>query len=166
MPGLPVTPSRRLIGGLLAAAALAACDGPGSTASVPPPPAGFQFASAAPDCAPWDGPAVTILLSNHPGSDTAGIAENVRPLIRVVLYPRGTGVTGQKFHWPADPEMAVGQRCPAEGECETASDGEVDVLPSPADSALEGSLRLHFPDGTTVSGGFHATWHPRRMLCG
>lgn len=166
MPGSIVTPSNSLIGGLLAAAALAACQGPGSSPSVPAPPEGFSFATAAPDCAPWDGPAVTILLSNHPGSDTAGITESARPLLRVVLYPRGSGVAGQKFHWPADPEMAIGQRCPAEGECEGATDGEVSLLPSPADSALEGSLRLHFSDGTTISGGFHATWHPRRMMCG
>jgi hypothetical protein len=109
---------------------------------------------------------VTILLSDRRGPDTAGIMESARPLLRVALYPRGAGVAGQQFHWPADPEMAAGLRCPAAGDCEAATDGEVILLPGPTDSVLEGSLRLHFSDGTTIAGGFHAPWHPRRILCG
>jgi hypothetical protein len=119
-----------------------------------------------PDCAPWDGPAIAIHLANTPGSDSAGIAESTRPLLRVVLFPRGQGVAGQTYRWPADPEMAAGYRCLSGDTCDAAADGEVTLLPASGDTVFEGSLRLHFADGSTVAGGFHATWHQRRMMCG
>lgn len=154
-----------LIGALLAAGSLG-CDTPAPVASVPPPPAGYPFASAAPDCAPWDGAAITILLGAEPGSDTAGIPETARPLLRVSIYPRENGVTGRTYRWPADPQAAAGFRCQSGDSCQTASEGEITLLPAPGDTVFEGSLRMHFPDSSTLSGGFRATWHPRRMLCG
>lgn len=152
--------------GVLLATGILGCDSPAPVATVPPPPAGFPYASAAPDCAPWDGAAITILLGAEPASDSAGIPETVRPLLRVAIYPRETGITGRTYRWPADPESAAGLRCQAGDSCEQAVDGEVTLLPAPGDSVFEGSLRLHFADGTTISGGFHATWRPRRILCG
>ncbi len=151
---------------MLVSAGIGACDAPTPAGTVPPPPAGFRYASAAPDCAPWDGPAIAIHLANTPGSDSAGISEATRPLLRIVLYPRDPRVTGRTYRWPADPEAAAGYRCQAGDACDGAIDGEVTLLPAPGDTVYEGSLRLHFPDGTTISGGFHATWHDRRMMCG
>jgi hypothetical protein len=157
-------PDRLVIALLIAGAA--GCDSPSPEAAVPPPPPGFPYASAAPDCAPWDGAAISILLAAEPGSDTAGIAETVRPLLRVAIYPRDTGVTGRTYRWPADPQVAAGLRCEGGDSCEVSDGGEVTLLPAPGDTLFEGSVRLHFADGATISGGFRATWHPRRILCG
>ena len=38
---------------------------------LPKPPAGYQFAYASPDCAPWDGAAMSIYLGASPVFSTA-----------------------------------------------------------------------------------------------
>jgi len=35
-----------------------------------------------------------------------------------------------------------------------------------SDSALEGTVTLHFGPNETMFGGFRAVWRPRRVLCG
>jgi hypothetical protein len=129
------------------------------------PPAGLPFASASNDCAPWDGHAITVLLSATAGSDTGGIDASSRPLVRVSVYPRSGLATNQRFSWPADPEQASGVRCLAGAACESASRGWVRISGEP-DSVLSGSLELHFADGSAVAGGFQARWIHRTVLCG
>jgi hypothetical protein len=60
--------ARRLLAGvtLAMAADLAGCGPSADPAQVPRPPADFAYAYASPDCAPWDGRAVQILLTTTP----------------------------------------------------------------------------------------------------
>jgi hypothetical protein len=154
---------RRLAAGMALAMAghLAACGPSSDPAPVSHPPANFAYAYASPDCAPWDGPAVRILLTTTP-SDAP---EDERPQLRLVIYPREIRVAGRTYRWPAEPEMAIGARCTGEA-CESASAGEIRLAPARPDSALEGTVTLRFGPSEVISGGFHAVWRPQRLFCG
>ena len=155
-----------MIRSLLVAALFGGLSACGDTMQEPiGPPEGLPYASASNDCAPWDGHAISVLLSATAGSDTAGVDANARPLVRVSVYPRSPLGTGQRFSWPADPEQASGVRCLPGASCESASRGWVKLSGEP-DSVLSGSLELHFADGSTVAGAFRARWIHRTVLCG
>jgi hypothetical protein len=140
---------------------LVACGSGSDLAPVPNPPDDFAFAYASPSCAPWDGRAVEILLTEAPSADP----EQVRPQLRVAIYPRTSELEGTTYRWPADQEMATGARCEADS-CQTAPAGEVRLSAVRPDSTLEGTVSLRFGPGDVLTGGFRATWRSRRMLCG
>jgi hypothetical protein len=152
----------RLVGRMLLAAMCASgCD---SSSEIVPsaPPSGYPLAFVMHDCAPWDGPALAIVLSAHSPSGL----EPVHPFARVMIYPRGEAMQGQVYRWPADPEMAAGNRCVAEGSCEMAAAGEVTLDAVRPDTAVEGRVRLQFAGGEEIAGGFRAVWLRRRVMCG
>ena len=154
---------RRLLAGLAPAiaGALTGCGPSSDPAPVSHPPGDFRFAYASPDCAPWDGPAVRILLTTTP-SDRP---EDQGPQLRLVIYPRDAGIAGRTYHWPAEPEMATGARCTGD-TCEAASAGEIGLAAIRPDSTLEGTLTLRFGSTEVISRGFRAVWRPRRLFCG
>jgi hypothetical protein len=141
------------------AAVLGACGS--DPAPAPHPPVGFDFAYALPDCAPWDGRAVRIVLTSVATDDP----ESARPQLRAVIYPRETELTGKTYRWPASPDEATGARCDAES-CDEARAGEVRVTAERPDSVLEGTVILQFANAETVSGSFRAFWRPRAVFCG
>ena len=161
MPGSIVAPSTSLLVGLLTAAAVAGCQGPGSTPSVPPAPEGFPFATAGPDCAPWDGPAVTVFLTASPADSTSVPT----PYLGLSTYRSPTEVEGRRFEWPAKEQVAGAYRCRAEGDCEASRLGYIRFDRSLPDGTLIGAFVAEFPRDT-VEGGFRATWVARRMFCG
>ena len=138
------------------------CSDSSNLAPVPPPPPGYAFAFASPDCAPWDGPAIFVVLAQS----RADSLEGTGPQIRVVVYPRSEAVAGRRYRWPADPEVGAGRRCLESQPCESAVSGEINFRPTGSDTALEGSILLHFAAGDSIIGGFRAEWRPRQMLCG
>lgn len=148
-------------GSVTVASTLISCGSGASLAPAGSPPGNFAYAYAAPDCAPWDGRAVQILLTTKPTADP----ENARPQLRLAIYPREIEVAGRTYTWPAEPEMATGGRCPGDS-CQSAVAGEIRLHAPRADSALEGTLTLRFGPNDAVSGGFRAVWQPRQMFCG
>ena len=148
-------------GSVTVASTLISCGSGASLAPAGSPPGNFAYAYAAPDCAPWDGRAVQILLTTKPTADP----ENERPQLRLAIYPREIEVAGRTYTWPAEPEMATGGRCPGDS-CQSAVAGEIRLHAPRADSALEGTLTLRFGPNDAVSGGFRAVWQPRQMFCG
>jgi hypothetical protein len=141
--------------------ALLSCGSGAPLAPAGNPPGDFAYAYASPDCAPWDGRAVQILLTTKPAAEP----ENERPQLRVAIYPRDSEIGGRTYSWPAEPEMASGGRCTGDS-CQSASAGEVRLRAPRPDSALEGTLTLRFGPNDAISGGFRAVWRPRRILCG
>ena len=148
-------------GSVTLAGALVSCGSGSALAPGGNPPGNFVYAYAAPDCAPWDGRAVEILLTTKPAAEP----ENERPQLRLAIYPREIEVAGRTYTWPAEPEMASGGRCTADS-CQSALAGEIRLNATRPDSALEGTLRLQFGPSDLVTGGFRAVWRPRRILCG
>ena len=131
-------------------------------APVPNPPRGYPAAFATPDCAPWDGRALTVVLAESPTDSLDG----TYPQLWITVYPRGEAVAGRSFHWPETPEAGAGRRCLVARPCEAAASGEIRFRPTHADTALEGSLVLRFGTGDSVYGGFRAEWRPRQVFCG
>jgi hypothetical protein len=150
-------------GGLLLLGIVSAtgCD---QSSEITPPatPAGYPLAYVMQDCAPWDGPALAILLTSH----SPDSLETVRPLLRLMIYPRGESMPGHTYRWPAEPEMAAASRCTSADSCEAATAGQVTLRVVRPDTSVEGRLALRFANGEEISGGFRAAWLRRRAMCG
>jgi hypothetical protein len=113
------------------------------------------------DCAPWDGPAVSVFLSLSPIESTS-----VRsPFLALSTYRAPTEVVGGRFEWPAKRQVAGAYRCRAGGECEASTLGYIRFDESLADGTLIGAFLAQFPHDT-VQGGFRAVWVERRLFCG
>jgi hypothetical protein len=153
--------ARRVALMLTAALGPLGCRAGSDLAPIAGPPGDFAYAYASPDCAPWDGPAVSIVLTTAPSA----APDEARPQLRLAIYPREVEIAGRSYAWPAQPELATGSRCTA-GACQSAPAGEIRLGPARPDSALEGTVTLRFGPGDVVTGGFRAVWRDRRMLCG
>ena len=136
----------------------------GTSSDVAPaaPPSGYPLAFVMRDCAPWDGPAIAIVLTAH----ALDSLKAVHPLVRVMIYPRGESMTGHTYRWPSDPEMAAGNRCVSEDSCEMATAGQITLGTVRLDTAMVGQVRLQFASGDEIAGGFRAVWLQRRVPCG
>ena len=143
------------------AGALVSCGSGSAFGPVGSPPGNFVYAYASPDCAPWDGRAVQILLTTKPAAEP----ESERPQLRLAIYPREPEVAGRTYTWPATPEMGSGGRC-AGDSCQWALAGQIRLHPARPDSVLEGTVTLQFGPNDQLTGGFRAVWRPRRILCG
>lgn len=138
------------------------CDTSSDVVSAQAPLPGYPLAFIMHDCAPWDGPAIAIILTSH----ALDSLEIPHPYVRVVIYPREESLTGRTYRWPADPEMAAGTRCVSADSCDPATAGQITVGTVRPDSALEGRVQLRFASGEQISGGFRAVWLQRRVMCG
>ena len=138
------------------------CGDSSESAPLPTAPDGFGFAFATPDCAPWDGRAVSILLTGSYADSVDGASRQ----LRVAVYPRSDSVAGHRFQWPADPEVAAGTRCQGPESCEFATSGEIVFRPTRSDTVLEGRVLLRFKNGDSTFGGFRAEWRSRQVMCG
>jgi len=142
------------LGVALALVAACASDGP------LPPPEGFQHATATRTCGPADGPAVAIYLVTAP---TAAL-EPPAPHVRINVWQSVSDLAGGM--WEVDADSAAAVYVTAPGEFEAASDGWIRVRAVGADTVLEGSVDLSFPDAGRVAGGFRAVWISAAPLCG
>jgi hypothetical protein len=119
----------------------------------------WPFADAHADCAPWDGAATTILLSEAPVSDSLS-----GPYLSLSVYRSMSEVGGRTR---VDGEQANGMAarlCPGDGPCVPADDGWVDL--TAGDSSIIGRYQLRLTDGRSLAGHFSARIRNRRVLCG
>jgi hypothetical protein len=123
----------------------------------------WSHALARTDCAPWDGPAVSVDLSDAPLVEGAAVP----PFLRLALYLESTQET--------DADLIVGELrpggasaswCPAEGECLSAASGVVHLTGRQGGDTLSGRYQLVLPDGDRLRGRFTAPRERRRILCG
>jgi hypothetical protein len=123
---------------------------------------GYPYAYAVPDCAPWDGPATTIYLTTSPTDST----DFSYPQLRLSVYQGHAALPGNSFVWPGDRQVGNGIRCVEESGCVAASSGRITFGAAAPDGGIQGTAELRFPDGTSVTGAFHAIWREPRMFCG
>lgn len=123
---------------------------------------GFPIATATPDCAPWDGPALSIVLSG----ESADPDSTQPPFLHVALWQSLDRVVGPIWRWPVDAQIGAASLCLAEQDCRAATRAIVWLEPFGVDSAVAGRLRLEFADRPTIAGSFRATWRPRIGRCG
>ena len=152
----------RWLARLAALATIACASEPATNLSSQPLP-DFPFATARPDCAPWDGPAVGILLTTT--ADT--IPSDTTPYLYVGLYDTRDRLLRRTISWPAEPVTGGASWCVgAGGDCMAADSGQVRLDSIEGDSILAGRLRLVFPGGAVLDGSFRARWRSRAAMCG
>jgi hypothetical protein len=150
---------RRLV--ILALPALLACRGSdGELAELPEP---FLHATAMQDCAPWDGPAVSILLTAEPLD--SGLTPKA-PYLRLAVWKDLGALQDAVFIWPSEEQVGSASYCAEENSCEAALTGLIQFRKLGADSSLAGEFELTFANEEPFSGGFLARWLPHTMLCG
>ncbi|HEX5634583.1 MAG TPA: hypothetical protein VFX50_15180 [Gemmatimonadales bacterium] len=125
-------------------------------------PSGYPIAYATNACGPADGPATRLYLT---ADSVDGLPSDV-PRIEIGIYKDVSELQGRSFSLGKSTADGWAGRCPAQGTCETAESADVTFRRSAADTLLSGTVQLRFPDGTTVSGGFHAEWRRTQQLCG
>jgi hypothetical protein len=142
-----------------------AVSAPGAaTLATPPLPSAthhFPHATVAQTCAPWDGPALAVVLSN-----TAGCAPLKVPYIQISLWRDLPPKAGQTFSFDIRNSNGLASRCLKPNECEAATSGSVvfDIVDEGKEA--RGRYELHFKDGGIEGGSFEAEWCQNRSLCG
>lgn len=128
------------------------------------PPAATEWAHAVAmaDCAPWDGAATSIYLTQVPYDDHLA-----RPFFRLTIYHGLGELPGQRWEVGTDHDRdGVPWLCPASGECATARTGWIGFEARTGEGPLRGSYDLTFEDGHRTVGRFVAPILERIALCG
>jgi len=149
------------IAGPVALALMVACDGSSGELSELPEP--FTHATAMGDCAPWDGAAVSILLTTAPLDSTM---TPTAPYLRLAIWRDKASLKDGLFVWPSDAQVGAGSYCATADSCEVAQTGMVQFRETGGDSMLVGEFELNFPHEDPFSGGFRAVWLSHTVLCG
>lgn len=124
---------------------------------------GYPYAYAAADCAPWDGPAVTILLTARPADSNAVSG----PHVSISVWRSATALAGQTVAWPSDQQVGAATRCTSDAGCELARTARVTFAPASPDTTLGGSVELTFAGADSIlRGTFRANWLRTRAMCG
>lgn len=126
---------------------------------------GFPLAYFHDDCAPWDGHALTIVLSH---AELENPFEEGFPSVRVTSYRPPSQLAGGSFEWTGiAQDLGYAAVCDAAEACQAASTVRVRFdRAQPSEDELAGQLHLEFEGGEVVSGAFKAVRLPLQMLCG
>lgn len=120
-------------------------------------PAGFARAS----CAPTDGPALVVELSESAKSEPL-----TPPLIQVYVYRSRELAAGKTWSLQPPNTDGIASFCSSATVCESATRGTVRFDPTTSPDLLSGTLDVIFPTKGTVRGPFRATWRTTQTICG
>lgn len=126
------------------------------------PPDGFSHAAATRFCAPNDGPAAVIYLSD-------GEVESLDPsppFIRIAIWQPAGALANRSWSLRASAGEGAAWFHSTTSAFEIASSGSVRVTSVSADTSLEGNVDVTFPTAGRIRGGFTAPWIFRPALCG
>ena len=135
-----------------------------ATLDTPPLPAAthrFLYATVGQTCAPWDGPALALVLS-----DTTGCSPPKGPYVQISLWRDLPPRAGKTFSFDNRNSNGQASRCIKPNECEAAISGSVVFDVVDEGKRAQGRYELRFKDGGTESGSFEADWCQSRALCG
>lgn len=123
----------------------------------------WRFAVARADCAPWDGAAASVYLTDTAADSAGPIAA---PLLRLSVYHEMAGVRGRRWTLGGSgPDGAVAVYCDAQEACVSASTGWIEFTPG-EQGPLAGRYDVTFPDGSRRAGRFAAPVQDILVLCG
>jgi hypothetical protein len=119
----------------------------------------WPYAEAHADCAPWDGAATAIVLSETPigGALTA-------PYLAISVYRSLSDVGGTTRVEGEHAHSMSARMCPGDGPCIPADGGSVEL--TPANGTIRGRYTLRLTDGRMLTGSFAAPVKALRVLCG
>ncbi len=120
----------------------------------------WRYAEARADCAPWDGAATTVLLS-----DSALTGEARMPYLRLSAWvPLPQGEVRAEVE-AANAGGLAASLCEAGVDCDHADRGWVRLVP--VNGEIQGHYQLHLAGGRTIVGSFTAPVRTdRQVLCG
>ena len=122
----------------------------------------WSRAWATSDCAPWDGAATSVFMTDAPGDSTTGY-----PLLRISVYHAIGSISGARWQvGESRADAAAGVLCPAQGTCIGATAGWVDFDAATEAGPLRGRYQLTMPDGSRLIGHFDAPVKQTVVLCG
>jgi hypothetical protein len=128
-------------------------------------PTEFPYAYYHDDCAPWDGRALTIVLSHEEFQDPF---ESHFPNVSIRWYRPSAQLAGSSFGWTGiAQDLGHASWCDSAEDCVVASAVRVRFdRAQPSPDELAGQAHLEFEGGEAVSGRFKARRLPIQMLCG
>jgi len=146
---------------LIATAALLGCRSDEEGPPIPVAP-GYEAARGFRDCAPWDGPAITIYLAETPAtSDDVPF-----PHVRLSLYGADGTLSGATLSWRDDePNRGSAAHCTGPGACRTPSEARV-RLGALGNGVVPGDVVLRFVDGSEFRTRFLAELDTTPTFCG
>ncbi|HEU5218753.1 MAG TPA: hypothetical protein VFU23_08835 [Gemmatimonadales bacterium] len=120
-------------------------------------------AALVPTCAPWDGPAVALFLTDRLAVTTYPAA----PYVSITVYHGVPDILNQRFDVTATSQnVGFAQQCPAQGGCITAQAASVTFGGQDADSTIDVTYRLKLDAGRVISGSARARLYPQQVFCG
>jgi hypothetical protein len=151
-----VTDHTSSVGAVVCGLLALACTAPESLPSAP-------NAALVQTCAPWDGPAVALFLTDQPAVATYPSA----PYAAIMVYRSISAVVGHHFDVsPESQNLGQAQICPAVGECQPANGASVSFRELRADSTVEVEYRLDLAPNRVMTGKGRARFYPTAALCG
>jgi hypothetical protein len=123
----------------------------------------YPYAVAYSKCAPWDGPAVGIVLmkTKEECPPAAGF-----PYAEVSLWKELPVKAPKKIELKDGASVGSAINCKERGSCDSLS-AVINVQSFEEGKAVSGNYRLVWPDGTTYEGKFQAPWCTKtRLKCG
>jgi hypothetical protein len=122
----------------------------------------FSHSSIRGSCAPWDGPAIEIVLTQTP----AACKQPSGPYLEIGVW-RGLPIhAGQTVIFSPTSDTGFATRCTKVGDCNRAESGTIVFERYQDGSGAAGRYELHFKSGDTLKGTFDAKWCHGRVLCG
>ncbi|MBX7218917.1 MAG: hypothetical protein K1Y36_03150 [Blastocatellia bacterium] len=133
------------------------------SAQAPQAVSGKEYSSATirHDCAPWDGAAVTVVLSGKPQKCEA----MPYPNLTFRIWKSASEASGQTFKFPDDHVGGVSLMKQPRSFVQIKS-GWVRFQTVTEGSPVKGDYDLTFEDGVTLRGAFQADWCKQVMPCG
>ncbi|HEV2113157.1 MAG TPA: hypothetical protein VGR50_03350 [Terriglobales bacterium] len=114
-------------------------------------------------CAPWDGPALGITLTERRAS--CGKAPE-GPYLSIYIW-RDLPTNGPKtIEFKEGGGNGGASRCAKANDCERATSGRVSFTKFDENGAVEGTYEFQFKDGSVERGSFSAEWCHERVMCG
>ncbi len=126
-------------------------------------PAILSTGVAAADCAPWDGSATSIFLSD---SIDLELLPPAPPYLHLIVYEPGGRLPGREVRLGRlESGSGLVVRCAPDGGCATSNRGVITFDAGAPEGTLGGSYTLLF-SGDTVAGTFIVRWSARAAICG
>jgi len=120
-----------------------------------------KFAYITKVCAPWDGPALTILVTDSP-QDCKDIKT---PYLRVTIWKDISEVSGKEFSFPNE-KLGIVSRQLSKDKYVVAKSATVRFEKSNDKSEVVFEIDAEFEDGEKVKDAFKARWCESQMRCG
>ena len=121
----------------------------------------YSYAVVRPDCAPWDGPAITIYLTTKRSA-----REITAPLLKISLWRNLPPPLNQPISLNSSSQLGVATRCLRLEHCEAALSGTITLTSYTARGGAAGSYELKFKNGEEERGSFRADWQNIVQMCG